>query len=317
MRGIFFSKHTAANDHKRMTGKRKAKNRSRDKRNQKKINRGLQFSSSSTSTVNDSHSEDLEGEEEASLEIKFQSPGKTSTPTSKMEINQDLMKIMDELLTKKMNELQANLKREMMDSEKRLKDEVFQRIGQVEHKNEEIEKEIEVLHQQAKRDRERIEELEKRWEGLDRKERKNNIIISGHESNLDGRELAREIEDLLKMKTEENVEVIEARRWKTKTNRTIIWAKMKEFDQKIKVMKNKRRISNMVNGSVRPVYVADDLTREEREMSFKARVCRGECIKNYGMAELKYERGRPVIRSKGRTWRWNEKSRDYNEQEGR
>lgn len=252
-------------------------------------------------------------EESQSLtdESQFQTPLKTSSPNVTMTTWEEMRVLLDAAF-KTQNE---ELKKEMQDSESRIKEELNKRMGQIEKKNAEMEEKFTENTKQWQQERkalmERLDEQDRRLERAERSEKRCNVIVSNLETKTEGSGLSKELEDLFTSKTGKELKVAEARKWINRSNKTVIWARLQTVEQKIDLMRNKKLLNQKIDGQNRPIYVDDDQTREEREISYRARQCRGECAKNFGAAEIKYERGRPIVKSKGKTWKWNGAKKDF------
>lgn len=158
---------------------------------------------------------------------------------------------------------------------------------------------------------EKIDLLENRMRRMEKNEKRNNVIITNYDTESNGAELGQELKSLFKSQTKESVEIVEARKWRVK-DKSMILVKFADFDCKLRVLKNKRNLHTSIGDLKKPIYVDDDQTKEEREIAFMARKCRNEIArKEGGEVLMKYEKGLPIIRANGDTWRWNKGKNDY------
>ena len=109
----------------------------------------------------------------------------------------------------------------------------------------------------------KMKEFEKKEHARIKKEKKNNIIIketinTKHFIDKSPREIMTRINGLCKKLTNEAIEVKEAFLLKNNgKNQAIMLAKMKSFEDKMKLMKNKNKLAGT------RTYIEDDLTAEE------------------------------------------------------
>lgn len=120
-----------------------------------------------------------------------------------------------------------------------------------------MQKEIEDLKDEKINLSIRVTQLEKALERDDRQKRKENIIIKG--SSFEEENLKENIKQYIKEKLDLEIEVREAHLIGKGPNKTIL-AKLKDFNQKLNVLKNKRKLKN------EKIYIQSDLTIREREV---------------------------------------------------
>lgn len=252
---------------------------------------------------------------EVSEELTFLEPRSTSTPEINMENAAAMRRMMAEVMAEKIQEQTTELKKEMQASAAQLKEDLLQKMEQMEQKNMELESKLEDMKSQWQMERkvmiERMAEQESRLERVERSEKKCNVIFTNYETKKEGRELAKELGEMLVNKTGKQIDVVEARKWINKGNKNVVWARLQTFEQKIELMRNKKQLKVNREGHDTPIFVDDDLTREEREIGYRARQCRNECAKKYGSAEIRYEKGRPIVKAMGKSWIWNAETKEY------
>lgn len=111
---------------------------------------------------------------------------------------------------------------------------------------------------------------------IEKQQKKNNLILTNYNtSETDPRKLIVEIEGMLQGKIEERVNVDAVIRIKTSVGDKFI-VKMKDFDDKLAVMRKKKMLYEERNGDKLPIYVDDDLTQEDREIQ---KLARDQCKK--------------------------------------
>lgn len=160
------------------------------------------------------------------------------------EMREKFDKITDELLDmKKENEM--------------FRETLLQENKELKSKTENMQKEIDNLKDEKINLNIRITQLERAIERDDKQKRKENIIIKG--SQFKEENLKEEITQYLKEKLEIEVEIIEAYPIGKGANRNIL-AKLKNFNQKLNILKNKKKLQN------EKVYIQSDFTEHEREV---------------------------------------------------
>lgn len=142
---------------------------------------------------------------------------------------------------------------------------------------------------------------------MERNQNKNNIIISQYKPREEhGRKLTEEIEDMLRVKTKEKVLVESVQRINTNTE-TKFLVKMRDFEDKLKIFRNKKELFNEVDGKKYPIYVSDDLIKVDRDVQKLARdACREE-RKRGNDAKVGYKK----IFINGKEHKWNEDVNDF------
>lgn len=165
----------------------------------------------------------------------------------------------------------------------------------------------------------KISDLEARVEMIDRQGKKKNIVLENIESDNKGVKLVEEVNELLNRVQGLEIKVTDARsvffQAKDKGKKQLIVATLENFDQKIELMKKKREVVTKKGGKTVPVYINDDLTAKEREISYKARNVRNNLKDKGKKAEIRYARGKPYIRIEDeKDWIWNEEAGDFEEE---
>lgn len=125
------------------------------------------------------------------------------------------------------------------------------------NKTESMQKEIDNLKDEKINLNIRITQLEKAIERDEKQKRKENIIIKG--SKFRQENLIEDITHYIKEKLEIEVEITEAYPIGKGENRNIL-AKLKNFNQKLNVLKNKKKLQN------ENIYIQSDLTKHEKEV---------------------------------------------------
>lgn len=129
-----------------------------------------------------------------------------------------------------------------------------------------IETENLYLSSKVKELEEKVVTLEKREEKRERHERRNNIIITGilqDRAKRDPELLKKNVQDICKNITGEDIEIEDVFVVATRTSgENIVKAKIKTFDKKKKIMKNKHKLKTLK----KKIFIEDDLTVEERKV---------------------------------------------------
>lgn len=117
--------------------------------------------------------------------------------------------------------------------------------------------------------------IERRLNNMEKASKRNNIVMSNYKAKEGmGRKLTTEIEALLQEKTGEKVMVEAVQKFKSLTGDRLI-VTMKDFEDKLAVLRKKKLIYLVEEGKMKPIYVNDDLIREDQGIQKKARdICR-------------------------------------------
>lgn len=117
----------------------------------------------------------------------------------------------------------------------------------------------------------KMSKTEWRLNHLEKQQKRNNLVLTNYTPvATDSKKLAEEIQEMLRRKIEETVNVETVARIKTSVGEKLI-IRMKCFDDKMSVLKKKKMIYEDCEGQKMPIYVDDDLTKEDREIQKKAR----------------------------------------------
>ena len=139
----------------------------------------------------------------------------------------------------------------------------------------------------------KITKLEKRLEGMDRERRRNNVIIKG--IDLGRHNLSETVDKLIKEKL--NVETqVKSAVLMDRTDTKVIIVQLRDFQEKMKVMKNKYKLKGL------NIYMEDDLTPAERQTQYEIRQKAKE-IGNMGKA-VKVGYRKLIV--DGEIYKWNE-----------
>lgn len=112
-------------------------------------------------------------------------------------------------------------------------------------------------------------QLESRLDQLERRERRNNILISGLNVN---RENAMVVVNGLFAGLEQPVTVDEVSVITAQGGKPKVLARLKNFDDKMKVIKSKKGLSMLdTKGEKVPVFVNDDMTKKDQLIQFRGR----------------------------------------------
>lgn len=202
--------------------------------------------------------------------VPAKSPNATPSPPAKQKKENEMEELMKEvrLMMKKVDD----------DKIERLKEAKEERLERQEERKEEMERLEGLLT--AHRDSwekekiilmERQEKLEERLCRLEKAEKRNNVIVSNYSAKeTDSRKLAREMEGMMSRKAGEPVRVETAYSIRSVLGvRQVV--RLAEFEDKMIVMRNKKKFFEEKGDKRIPIYVDDDLTPEEREIQKKAR----------------------------------------------
>lgn len=202
--------------------------------------------------------------------IPAKSPNSTPSPPAKQRKDNEMEKLLKEVrqMMKTLEEDKTERQKESIKEKKERQEERREDMDKLEglltaHRDS-WEKEKKILM-------ERQEKLEERLCRLEKEGKRNNVIVSNYEAKeTDSRKLAREMEDMMSKKVGEPVRVETAYRIRSERgDRQVV--RLAEFEDKMIVMKNKKKFFEKRGEEKIPIYVDDDLTIEEREIQKKAR----------------------------------------------
>lgn len=194
------------------------------------------------------------------------SPNATPSPPAKVRKQDEMEKLMKDvkLMMKKVDDDMLMRQEEAKKEKIERKEDMMKLEGLLTAHRESWEAEKKVLL-------ERQDKLEDRLDRLEKAERKNNIIVSNYKPReAESRKLAKEIEGMLSKKIGEPVRVESAYSFKTALGERQV-VRMGDFEDKLTVMKNKKKFFEEKESKKLPIYVDDDLTTEERKIQKKAR----------------------------------------------
>lgn len=114
----------------------------------------------------------------------------------------------------------------------------------------------------------RSNDLENRIDQLERRERRNNVIITGVSANRDN---CKQVVNQLFAQVSDSVRVVEATCLSSQKEGRIL-ARFGSFEDKLSIIKNKKALVRIdENGINRQIFINDDLTKKDQEISFHAR----------------------------------------------
>lgn len=239
-----------------------------------------------------------EGEEEGFIRSK-----KTARTPAKVKLNKQKMEEKDELKEMIKELLRENKKKAKETEEiKNMLGEMAQEIKEFRKENKEYKEQMEELRRENKvvmeemnTMKQKMEKMESCLEKCQKEEKKNNLLIKGLEMNIKGGEELREgIQNFVKSELGIEVEVVNTRKINDKT--CVI--EMKTFEEKLKILQNKKKLKNMKD---QKIYIECDYTEREMEMQKIIRTRAAEEKKNGRIVKIGY--GFLVI--DGSKWKWN------------
>lgn len=217
----------------------------------------------------------------------------TSSPTSPPTLRSPPLKqprIEEmEALTKSVNKMIEDLK---IDQEERKKE--FQDIKSM------LAEKQQVWEEGWKQEREARMKLEERLDRLENAERRRNLIMSNYvTSETSSRKLAAEMEGLFKEKAKEIVKVESVSRFRTVNGDRFI-IRLRDLEDKFLLLKKKKEMVVVREGKSVPIYIDEDLSKEDRIIQKKARE---ECklLREKGR-EAKVGHRRIYVDGKERRW---------------
>lgn len=151
-----------------------------------------------------------------------------------------------------------------------------------------------------KQERQARVRLEQRLDRLENAERRRNLIMSNYvASESSGRKLATEIEGLFKEKAKEIVKVESVSRFRTDNGDRFI-IRLRDLEDKFQLLRKKKDMVVVRDGKNVPIYIDEDLSREDRLVQKKARE---ECkpLREMGK-EAKVGHRRIYVDGKERRW---------------
>lgn len=165
---------------------------------------------------------------------------------------------------------------------------------------ENMQQEIEKLKEEKINLSLRISQLERTTEREEKQKRRENIIIKG--SSFQEENLKENITKYLNKKLEIEIEVSEAYLIGKGTNKNVI-AKLKNFNQKLDVLKNKRKLQQ------EKIFIQSDMTVREREIQANLREIAREEREKGNIAKVGYNY---IVINKA-IYDWNEMTQSITE----
>lgn len=221
------------------------------------------------------------------------------------EQTKDLIKqILDEVIQMREENRECNRKIDKLQEEVReLKAEIKSAHQKVKEMEDNMQGEIEQLNVEVKMTQQRMESVEDRLEKYDKDNKKKNIVIRGLKiEETESNEIKENIESFIKKNIQVNARVVSVH----KIGEEMWVAQMNSFENKIEVMKNKKKLRGYKKAKV---YVDSDLTVNERETQKKI----------IDIAKMERQKGRKVrigynrINIDGVDWIWNKRENGLEE----
>lgn len=210
--------------------------------------------------------------------------------------NEEIMQfkeIIKELINETTAEIMKDTK-ELINEVKEMNKIYREEIKQLKEENLKIKQEMKELRVKMIK----IEEIEERLEVADRKDRKNNIIISGLEiPNATEKEMEDNVKHFFENQLKIKISVPKIKEIKEKT----YLIKVENFAQKLEIMKNKAKLPR---GKYNQVYINNDLTQNERKIQQKLKEIAKQKIEERKTVKIGYQK----LIINGQKWTWNTKS---------
>ncbi|XP_050511092.1 uncharacterized protein MCAP_0005-like [Diabrotica virgifera virgifera] len=140
----------------------------------------------------------------------------------------------------------------------------------------------------------KIRVLEYKLEAMEKKERRNNIIITGFETAGDTIELKEDIENQLQTFLGTKCEIKEI----TKLNKRMCKLELSTYGDKADIMKNKNKLRHIKG---RKLFIDDDYTIQERKIQKQLREYANEQRQKGNVVKVKYQK----IIINDEIWKWN------------
>lgn len=232
-----------------------------------------------------------EKKEDRDNEGGFIKPKKAMKTSSKTQKSDEKLDRILKMVTNTSNDVQQ-LRREIQENNaeiKRLREEnviIKQKYNVLEQENQKIMKDLQILN--------------KRMEHKDRKDRQNNIIVTGWETQVSDVEgLRKEVQNFIERYLEIQVPIREA----VKLGQKVCLVSLENMDDKIKIMKNKSKLRDLK--AENKYYINHDQTREERDTQRLIRQRAQEEKQNGKQVKVGYRK----LIINGQEWRWNDERR--------
>lgn len=198
-------------------------------------------------------------------------------------------------LFRAITDMKASINNRMECMEKDLKETVNSMSAKLESKFAEWEEEKQQLltHQKA---------MEKRLNELERRERRNNALITGLEAT---REDVKVVVNKAFAGLDQPVEVVEATVFKQQSGTCKIFVRFNNFEEKMAVFRQKKKLQT-ADGKGQ-VFINDDLTRREQEMQYHGRMFAKTMREQKKSVKMGY--GKMCV--EGEWWTWDDETKSY------
>ncbi|KAJ3666632.1 hypothetical protein Zmor_002067 [Zophobas morio] len=170
---------------------------------------------------------------------------------------------------------------------------VVQDVKDIKTDQKAYQEEIRSIREENAKMREKLLALERKVERIEKKERKNNIVIK--ELETDGTNIKEKAEEFLKNQVGVEVGLESVYQVQTQKSNPLIIAKVNNWQEKMLIMKNKKNLK----GSKK--FIEDDMTSMERETQWKLRQIARENRAMRKRAKVMYQK----IIIDGEGWKWN------------
>lgn len=200
-------------------------------------------------------------------------------------------------MSKMMNDMTENINKsfkvQITQMEKKMQDE-FKTIKEC------MSEEMRTIKEENRNLKSKQVELEKRIENMERREKRNNIIITGLQ--MEGQSSIKEAtETLFSELTDRKMEISDA--YQIGKLKTVV--KMATLNDKISVMKNKGKLR--IKKSVKPIFLDDDMTQEDRKIQYRARQFAKENKKEGNRIKIGFQK----VQINENWYTWNESNEKF------
>ena len=194
--------------------------------------------------------------------------------------------------------------------------EILKELKEIRKENQEAKEEIKSIRKENKELKEELQELktkvgqmeilENKMERMEKENKKNNVIITGMEiNNNNEEEIITKAEEIIKhLKIEAKIK--KAKRIKG----TMCVIEMETFQQKLKVMEHKWKLSNIQSGKI---FITSDLTERERQIQKEIKEIRDEEKKKNSNVKMGYQR----LFVEGKKYIWNKEKKCLEDNTGK
>lgn len=202
--------------------------------------------------------------------------------------------------TKKEQEGTQDVLREMLNEIKEIRSEnkeMKKHFAKLEKENEQLKVEMKELKDNMENMKQKLEHLDKGNERFEREKRRKNIIVKGLKMDgKDSRELINGMQEFIKanMDTKPKIKQVQ------KLNDTVWLIETETWDQKLEILKNKKKLKDT---EWKNVYFDNDLTIKERFMQKAIRDMAATERKKGNRVKVSFNK--LTIIETGAEWRWN------------